>query len=75
MKPFSQQTLNAIVQFNPRKGKFYIKTQQKWFLFKWWKTVGKTTSSYFYGTVFTPTYFETKEDAEYYCQRAGLTLI
>lgn len=75
MKPFSQQTLNAIIQFAPRKGKFYVKTQRKWFLFKWWNTVGTTTNSYWNGTVFTPIYFETKEYAESYCQRMGFTLV
>jgi hypothetical protein len=75
MKPFSQQTFKAIVQFQSSTGKFYIRTEQRWLFFTWWDTVGKYEHEIFEGNVFYPTYFNTKEEAESYCKRVGLTLI
>lgn len=74
MKPISQATTEAIVQFSAARGKFYLKTKHKWFLFRWWKPVGRISSSWG-DDYFVQTYWDTKEDAENAARHKGLTLV
>lgn len=76
MKPISQATTEAVVQFNSSNGKFYLRTKQRWGIFHWWKTVkGNRHTNYWMEVSYTCSYFDSKADAEDYAKRVGLTLV
>lgn len=75
MKPISQQTTEAVVQFDSQNSKFFLKTKQRWGIFRWWKTIYKLERIDWVGTKhYNRISFDTKAAAEDYAKSVGLTI-
>ena len=73
MKPISQATTKYLVQFDGKTGKFYIKTQQKWLIFSYWKILHQVRTWYdgsYKESVIRS--FDTQEAADIYAKSIGL---